>query len=95
MALGYLADVDDVFLEDVAIYAAPMSHGAGLYSIMHVLKGAGHVYPKSGRFDPLEIFDLAEHFGSAHMFAAPTMVKRMSLAAKLLSNVPSGFRTVI
>ena len=72
-----------------------MSHGAGLYSIIHVLKGAGHVYPKTGGFDPLEIFELAEHFGSAHMFAAPTMVKRMTCAAKSLYQTPSGLRTVV
>jgi len=95
MAFSYLANVDYVLSEDVAIYAAPMSHGAGLYSIIHVLKGAGHVYPKTGGFDPLEIFELAEHFGSAHMFAAPTMVKRMTLAAKSLSQTPSGLRTVV
>ena len=95
MAFSYLANVDYVLSKDVAIYAAPMSHGAGLYSIIHVLKGAGHVYPKTGGFDPLEIFELAEHFGSAHMFAAPTMVKRMTLAAKSLSQTPSGLRTVV
>ena len=95
MTLCYLIDVDDVFSQDVAIYAAPMSHGAGLYSLIHVLKGAGHVYPRSGGFDPLEIFDLAEYFGSAHMFAAPTMVKRLSTAAKLLSHTPTGLRTIV
>ena len=85
MAFSYLANVDYVLSKDVAIYAAPMSHGAGLYSIIHVLKGAGYVYLKTGGFDPLEILELAEHFGSAHMFAAPTMVKRMTWAAKSLS----------
>jgi long-chain acyl-CoA synthetase len=38
---------------------------------MNVLKGAGFVYPRMGGFDLLEIFDLARHFGLAHMFAAP------------------------
>ena len=35
-----------------------MSHGAGLYNLMHVMKGAGHVCPVSGGFDPEEIFAL-------------------------------------
>ena len=58
MALSYFADVDEVYEDDVTIYAAPMSHGAGIYNFMHVLKGAGHVYPLSGGFDPAEIFAL-------------------------------------
>ena len=53
MALGYFADVDAVSAQDSAIYAAPLSHGAGLYNVMHVLKGAQHVFPCSGGFDPL------------------------------------------
>jgi long-chain acyl-CoA synthetase len=59
-----------------------MSHGAGLYNIMHMRVGARHVVPKSGGFEEGEIFELARHFGNVHMFAAPTMVKRMTQIAK-------------
>ncbi|MFG3756507.1 AMP-binding protein, partial [Klebsiella pneumoniae] len=34
-SLCYLADVDEVHPEDAALYAAPMSHGAGLYNFIH------------------------------------------------------------
>ncbi len=95
MTLSYLAEVDYILAMDVAIYAAPMSRAAGLHNTIHLIKGAGHVCPKTGGFDPLEIFDLAEHFGSAHMIAAPTMVKRMTSAVRLLSHIPSGLRTVV
>ncbi len=46
MALGYFADVDEVSDTDATRYAAPMSHGAGLYSIQHMLVGARHVIPE-------------------------------------------------
>ena len=95
MALAYYADVDQVRAEDFTLYAAPMSHGAGLYSLMHVQAGAGHVFPRSGGFDPLEIFDLAGHFGSVHMFAAPTMITRMTRAAKAAGASGEGLRTVV
>ena len=95
MSLCYLADVDHVTGNDTALYAAPMSHGAGLYNMVHVLKGAQHVFPQSGGFDPDEIFDLAEHFGSVHMFAAPTMVKRMSGVARNKKRSGQGLRSVI
>jgi long-chain acyl-CoA synthetase len=95
MALCYEADVDPVSAKDTTLYAAPMSHGAGLYALMHVAKGAAHVCPASGGFDPAEILDLAAHFGSVHMFAAPTMVKRMTDFAKGAGHCGQGLRTVV
>ena len=93
MALGYFADVDQVSAQDTALYAAPMSHGAGLYNIMHMRVGARHVIPKSGGFDESEIFDLSRHFGN--MFAAPTMVKRMTQIAKDQGEMGQGIRTIV
>ena len=95
MTTSYFASVDDVYATDAALYAAPMSHGAGLYNVMHVLKGARHVCPASGGFDPAETFDLAAHFGAVHMFAAPTMVKRMTDAAKVSGQRGRGIRTIV
>ncbi|MDQ2095327.1 class I adenylate-forming enzyme family protein [Rhodalgimonas zhirmunskyi] len=100
MALCYLADVDQVTGEDCALYAAPLSHGAGIYNLQHVMMGARHVCPASGGFDEGEIFDLAAHFGRVHMFAAPTMVKRMVEAAKAGGHsgecpVGKGLRTIV
>ncbi|MBV1867056.1 MAG: AMP-binding protein [Marinosulfonomonas sp.] len=94
MALCYFPDVDQVRAEDSTIYAAPMSHGAGLYNLMHVLVGASHVFPPSGGFDEAEIFELARHYGSAHLFAAPTMVKRLTQMAKASGQSGTGLRTI-
>ncbi|RST88472.1 long-chain fatty acid--CoA ligase [Aquibium carbonis] len=95
MTFAYLADVDAVHPSDAALYAAPMSHGAGLYNVQHVLKGARHVVPESGAFDTAEILDLAERLGSVHMFAAPTMVRRLVDAAKASGRTGEGIRTVV
>ncbi|UWQ26220.1 AMP-binding protein [Leisingera aquaemixtae] len=95
MAIAYFADVDQVSAADHALYAAPMSHGAGIYAIQHVLAGARHVCPASGGFDEAEIFGLAAHFGRVHMFAAPTMVTRMTAEAKRLGFKGDGLRTVV
>jgi long-chain acyl-CoA synthetase len=95
MSLAYPVDVDAVLAEDAVIYAAPMSHGAGIYNMVHVLFGARHVCPVSGGFDETEIFDLARHFGSAQMFAAPTMIKRMTETAKRTGATGEGLRTVV
>lgn len=95
MALSYFTDVDDVTREDSALYAAPLSHGAGIYNLMHVLKGARHVMPPSGGFDEAEIFDLARHHGRVHMFCAPTMVKRMTDVARATEENGEGLRTIV
>lgn len=95
MALCYFVDADQVLPEDAALYAAPLSHGAGIYNIMHVMVGARHICPLSGGFEEAEIFELAAHFGRVHMFAAPTMVKRMTLAAKAAGVRGKGLRSII
>ena len=95
MALCYEADVDQTHAEDAALYAAPMSHGAGLYALMHLRVGARHVFPPSGGFDPAEILDLAEALGRVHMFAAPTMVKRLTDHARAAGRKGEGLRTIV
>ena len=95
VSLAYQTDVDEVTSEDSIIYAAPMSHGAGLYNMVHVLRGARHVCPVSGGFDEAEIFDLARHFHRVEMFAAPTMVHRMTEIAKATGESGEGLRSVI
>lgn len=95
MSLCYQADVEPVRPEDAALYAAPLSHGAGIYNMMHVHAGARHVFPPSGGFDASEILELAERLGSVHMFAAPTMVKRLTEVARRSDCPGDGFRTIV
>ncbi|WP_321344385.1 AMP-binding protein [Breoghania sp.] len=95
MAFAYFVDVDEVRGEDAALYAAPMSHGAGLYNFMHVLRGARHVVPVSGGFDPSEIADLAPRIGNVSMFAAPTMVRRLCDYAARSGYDGEGIRTIV
>lgn len=95
MALAYGMDVDAVLPEDAAFYAAPLSHGAGLYCFHHVIKGCRHVIPPSQGFDPGEILSLAPQIGSVTMFAAPTMVRRLTQTAKATGQAGHGLRTII
>ncbi len=95
MTLSYFADVDDVTPADATLYAAPMSHGAGIYNFMHVLRGARHVVPESGGFDADEILELAPQIGRVSMFAAPTMVRRLVDRARAHGADGTGLRTII
>jgi long-chain acyl-CoA synthetase len=95
MSMSYLADVDPVTAEDAAFYAAPMSHGAGLYNFVHVRCGARHIVPPSGGFDPPEIFGLARELRNVSMFAAPTMVRRLAEEARDSGETGEGLKTIV
>ena len=77
MGLGYFADVDPIARGDAIVYAAPISHGAGIYAIPHLMAGARHVVPASRGFDPVELFALGREVGPLSLFAAPTIVGRL------------------
>lgn len=95
MALAYFVDVDDVNIKDAILYAAPMSHGAGLYNFMFVMRGSRHVIPVSQGFDTREIFALAPKLQNVSMFAAPTMVRRMLDTAKTSGATGAGIKTIV
>jgi len=95
MSDTYQRDADRVRPDDATLYAAPLSHGAGIYNMMHVRAGARHIFPPSGGFDEAEILALARHHGNIHMFAAPTMVKRLTEVAKATGETGQGLRTVV
>lgn len=95
MTLSYFVDIDAVCTEDAALYAAPMSHGAGLYNFAFVMKGARHVIPPSGGFDGREVEVMAKLHGNISMFAAPTMVRRMVRAAADTGYDGTGLKTIV
>ena len=78
MTFNYFTDVDSIDVGDCLLHAAPVSHGSGLYNFSHVLRGARQVFPESGGFDPEEIMALLKIHAGMSMFAAPTMVKRLT-----------------
>src|SRR6266545_772595 len=95
MTLCYFTDVDSVRQDDAIVYAAPMSHGAGLYNFAHVLAAARHVVPASGGFDPGELVALAGEHRNVSLFAAPTMVKRLVEHIETSGADCSGFKTIV
>ena len=95
MTLCYALDVDAAHPNDHMLYAAPMSHGAGLYMFAQIRAGGAHLIPASHGFDSEEIIGLAKTRGNLVFFAAPTMVKRLIAASKALGYTGEGIRTII
>ena len=62
---------------DVALHAAPLSHGSGCYALPNTGKGAANVILESKSFDPELVLRTIENYRVTNMFAAPTMIKRL------------------
>jgi long-chain acyl-CoA synthetase len=93
MSHCYYADIDALDERDTCLHAGPLSHGAGLYALPHLLRG-GHqvVLP---HFDVDAIVDALRRHARVSMFAAPTMLTRLvhtpAVAAADLANLRTIF----
>jgi acyl-CoA synthetase (AMP-forming)/AMP-acid ligase II len=95
MAASYAASVDLVLPGGRLLHAAPMSHGSGLYTFTHLARGAAQVVPESGGFDAAEVLGLLAQHERVSMFAAPTMVKRLTDAARQSGARAPGLQTLV
>jgi long-chain acyl-CoA synthetase len=75
---AYASEVDPITPGDPILHGAPMSHGSGVYMLPHVARLGVNVIPESGSFDAAEILHLLDAWPRASMFAAPTMIKRLT-----------------
>ncbi|MGY4464394.1 acyl-CoA synthetase (AMP-forming)/AMP-acid ligase II [Bradyrhizobium sp. LB9.1b] len=95
MALNYLAEINPVAPGEALLHAEPMSHGSGLYMVPHVLGMGAQIIPESGRFEPDEILELTAKRDGISFFAAPTMVRRLTVAAEAAGATAPGLKTII
>ena len=95
MSLSYFADIDPIGPDDAVLLAAPISHGAGLYGLPHVARGAVSVVPASGGVDGDEIASVLRHWSGVSFFAAPTMVKRLTTDPAIVGTDLSGLKTIV
>lgn len=95
MTACYFTDIDQIRDGDSILYAAPMSHGAGMVNFAHMLAAAPHIVPESGGFDPGELLALAARHRGITIFAAPTMVKRLVDHIAASGADPDGLKTII
>ena len=95
MSLSYFADIDEISHTDSILQAAPLSHGAGLYGLPHIARGAVTVIPHSGGVDGDEIASLLQRWTGMSFFAAPTMVKRLANDPAIVNGDVSNLKTII
>jgi len=92
MSHCYYADIDALDERDTCLHAGPLSHGAGLYAVPHLLRG-GHqvVLP---HFDVDAIIAALRHHPRVSMFAAPTMLTRLVHAPSVGAADLANLRTI-
>jgi acyl-CoA synthetase (AMP-forming)/AMP-acid ligase II len=81
MSQCYYADIDLLDERDTHLLAAPVSHGAGLYSLPFLLKGAHQIV--LAHFDVAAILDVMRRHRQVSLFAAPTMLTRLVHAPEI------------
>ncbi len=92
MSQCYYADIDIIDERDTHLLAAPVSHGAGLYALPFVLKGAHQlVLP---HFDVADILEVIRRHPRVSMFAAPTMLTRLAHAPESASADLANLKTI-
>jgi long-chain acyl-CoA synthetase len=88
----YYADIDQLDERDTHLLAAPVSHGAGLYGLPFLLKGAHQIVLP--HFDVPAIIDVVQRHRQVSLFAAPTMLTRLVHAPEVAAAGLANLRTI-
>src|SRR5579884_2448847 len=92
MSQCYYADIDPVDERDTHLLAAPVSHGAGLYALPFLLKGARQIVLP--HFDVGDILDTIRRHPQVSFFAAPTMLTRLAHAPQVADADLANLKTI-
>ena len=95
MTQAYFADIDTIRPGDAMLHPAALSHGAGLYALPSIAQAGRQVLCEQTSFDPAEVLDLIAFHRKVSFFAAPTMLKRLTLAAQDSGAEIANLRTII
>jgi acyl-CoA synthetase (AMP-forming)/AMP-acid ligase II len=92
MSQCYYADIDQLDERDTHLLAAPVSHGAGLYALPFLLKGAHQIVLP--HFDVPAILDIVKRHRQVSLFAAPTMLTWLVHAPEIAAADLANLRTI-
>jgi long-chain acyl-CoA synthetase len=95
MIHAYFADIDTVSPGDAMVHAAALSHGAGLYALPGIAQGGTQVISESASFDPAEVLALLARHRNVTLWAAPTMLTRLTHAAQAEDADTRNLRTIV
>lgn len=96
MVVSCLANVTDYRASDTVLHAAPLTHGAGLYALAGIARGAFHLVPPSPPFDPVVVLEtVARTRATVVSFLTPTMVRLLIDAAAAVASDIRSLRGIV
>ena len=95
MTHAYFADIDTIAPGDAMLHPAALSHGAGLYALPSIAQAGRQVICERSSFDADEVLALIGRHRNVSLFAAPTMLKRLTLAAEARGAETGNLRTIV
>ena len=95
MIHAYYADIDTIAPGDANVHAAALSHGAGLYALPSIAQAGMQVICDSPSFDPHEVLARVARHRNVTVWAAPTMLTRLTRAAEAGAADTRPLRTVV
>jgi long-chain acyl-CoA synthetase len=95
MIHAYFADIDTVSPGDAMVHAAALAHGAGLYALPAIAQAGRQVISEAASFEPTEVLALIGSHRDVTLWAAPTMLTRLTHAAEASGADTRNLRTVV
>ncbi len=93
VAVSWLADLQRLEPEDVALVAAPLTHGAGIMALAFVMKAATQVLAHG--FDPAKILATIAEEKVTHTWMVPTQVRMILDSPALPTADLSTLKTIV
>ncbi|MGH9003300.1 MAG: AMP-binding protein, partial [Acidimicrobiia bacterium] len=93
VAVSWLADLQRLEPEDVALVAAPLTHGAGIMALAFVMKAATQVLAHG--FDPANILEIIKTEKVTHTWMVPTQIRMILDSPALETADLSTLKTIV
>jgi long-chain acyl-CoA synthetase len=93
VAVSWLADLQRLEPEDVALVAAPLTHGAGIMALAFVMKAATQVLAHG--FDPANILETIATEKITHTWMVPTQIRMILDSPALETADLSTLKTIV
>ncbi|HEX6379884.1 MAG TPA: AMP-binding protein, partial [Acidimicrobiia bacterium] len=93
VAVSWLADLQRLEPEDVALVAAPLTHGAGIMALVFVMKAATQVLAHG--FDPANILEIIKQEKVTHTWMVPTQIRMILDSPALETADLSTLKTIV
>ena len=93
VAVSWLADLQRLEPEDVALVAAPLTHGAGIMALAFVMKAATQVLAHG--FDPARILATIAEEKVTHTWMVPTQIRMILDSPALPTTDLSSLKTIV